>query len=196
VSVFRGITSEYLSHCRIDAAVGHRWLLFLLRTDSSNWLRQRLCTNRATSVICQENWQMIETARIERPSGERLYQPAMKVLSVSITRHFLEHWVDEALNIPSDGQQDPRHFSRTRMPTAVRVPGRSPEKEFSLPSMLWRTISRNAVLYSLIQRRSPAPSPDASRCDNIRGIEIQSCLLRRAGRRGCVWRKSSSNWHL
>ena len=47
-----------------------------------------------------------------------------------------------------------------------------------------RTISRNAVVHPLIQRTLPGPSPGASRCDSIRGIEIPSCLLRRAGKPG------------
>jgi RNA polymerase sigma-70 factor (ECF subfamily) len=40
---------------------------------------------------------VIETKRIEIPSGERHCQPVMKVPSVSITRHFIEHRI---LNCP------------------------------------------------------------------------------------------------
>jgi hypothetical protein len=49
-----------------------------------------------------------------------------------------------------------------------------------------RAIFQNAVPHSLIQRTSPAPTPDASRRYSIRDIEIPSCLLRRVDRRGYV----------
>jgi hypothetical protein len=58
------------------------------------------------------------------------------------------------------------------------------------------TIFQNKVLHSSIQHRSPAPSPDASRCHSIPDNEIPSCLLRRAGRSGYVQRRSSSSWCL
>src|ERR1700738_4332094 len=52
-----------------------------------------------------------------------------------------------------------------------------------------RTIFQNAVPHSSIQRRSPAPTPDASRRDSIRDTETPSCLLRRADRPDYVlWR--------